>query len=105
MFGPRKIRAARSFELPICPEGGQLVFAERGRQWQTRLVQSLADLLPQAGAGVALMDLLEGNRQQQLLGRLILALIDQQLHASFDDALILRSEEHTSELQSRVDLV
>ncbi len=58
----RKIRTARSFELPICPEGGQLVFAELGRHWQTRLVQSLADLLPQAGAGVALMDLLEGHR-------------------------------------------
>src|SRR5256885_10175155 len=34
-----KIRTARSFELPICPEGGQLVFAELGRHWQTRLVQ------------------------------------------------------------------
>src|SRR5438477_11229748 len=58
----RKIRATRSFELPICPEAGQMVFAELGRDWQIGLVQSLADLLPQAGAGVALMDLLEGNR-------------------------------------------
>src|SRR2546430_11154800 len=64
----RKIRTARSFELPICPEGGQLVFAELGRHWQTRLVQSLADLLPQARAGV-------------------------------------RSEKHTSELQSQSNLV
>src|SRR5436853_6422999 len=71
IVGLRKIRAARSVELPICPEEDQLVFAELGRDWQIGLVRSLTDRLPKRGAGVALLDLVAGNGEQRARGSLL----------------------------------